>query len=339
MKTKKPTQLDVAKLAGVSRATVSYIINENAPAPIPQKTQEKVRDAINALGYVPNQQAQHLRKQSTKRICVAFSRLGVPYNDRFIDDFQKIAKSHDYSVIINICKNIEDTKYLLQQLRGGLADGLFIEVAGARQEMLDEIVKEFKTVHLPKIVMGDIDPKRVSADVLRTDPFSASYRAVKYLIQQGHNHIGFVGHFIAEADEYDRFNGYRQAMLEAGLNLDKSIIIGGADTRKTAYHSAEELLNLDNPPTAIFCTADIAALSVIAVAHARGMVVPQELAVIGTGNIPECEYSFPKLTSIGPVNRDISHVAELLISRIEDNDQSPPKTITQEWDLILRDST
>lgn len=339
MKTKKPTQLDVAKLAGVSRATVSYIINENAPAPIPEKTQQRVWSAINALGYVPNQQAQHLRKQATKRICVAFSRLGVPYNDRFIVDFQRIAKSHDYSVIINICNNIDDIKYLLQQLRGGLADGLFLEVASVRQETLNQLIKEFRTVHIPKIVMGNIDPTQVSADVLRTDPYSASYRAVQYLIEQGHHQIGFLGHFIAEADEYDRFNGYQNAMTDAGLILKESLIIDGAESRKQAYHSAEKLLDLDTPPTAIFCTADIAALSVIAVAHERGMVVPQDLAVIGTGNIPECEYSFPKLTSIGPVNRDISHVAELLISRMEDNNHSLPSTITQEWDLILRDST
>lgn len=339
MKSKKPTQLDVAKLAGVSRATVSYIINENAPAPIPQKTQQRVWNAVNTLGYVPNQQAQHLRKQATKRICVVFSRLGVPYNDRFIVDFQRIAKSHGYSVIINICNTIDDIQYLLHQLKGGLADGLFLEIVSARQETLNQVIKEFETVHLPKIVMGDIDPKQVSADVLRTDPFSASYRAVQYLIEQGHNQIGFLGHFIAESDEYDRFNGYRRAVADAGLILNDSIIIDGADTRKNAYHSTEKLLDLDIPPTAIFCTADIAAMSVIAVAHERGMVIPDDLAVIGTGNIPECEYSFPKLTSIGPINRDISHVAELLISRMEDNNPSPPTIITQEWDLILRDST
>jgi len=339
MKIKKPTQLDVAQLAGVSRATVSYIINDNAVTNIPQETQQRVWDAVKTLGYVPNQQAQHLRKRSTNRICVVFSRLGVPYNDRFIEDFQHVARSYGYSIIVSICNTFEDIEYLLTQLKGGLADGLFLEIVDARPETTQHIVELFDSFYLPKIVMGQVDPEEISADVFRSEPLAASYSAVQHLIEKGHEHIAFLGHYIPERDEYDRFNGYRNALHDAGISVDESLISDGANSRKTAYQSAEKLLNLDTPPTAIFCTADVAALSVIAAAHYRGMHVPDDLAVIGTGNIPECEYSFPKLTSIGPLNRDISHVAERLISLVKEGNNSSPTTIIQEWDLILRDST
>lgn len=336
---KKPTQSDVARLAGVSRATVSYVINnledENA---IPVDTSQRVWDAVKKLGYVPNQQAQHLKCQATYRICVILPRLGIPFHDIFLRTLREHATAQGYSVMITIGDTRERIEQLLIQIRGGVADAVYLELGYGTISGVNYILKQLHGIGVPVIVNSDVEPT-VDYDVVWDTNEQAAYQAVQHLIERGHQRIAFIGHQIAELNRYERYRGYVQALVDHGIAVDDACIHTGLERLTDAYAVTNELLTSSSPPTAIFCTSDINALMVIAAAQRSGFNIPQDLAVIGSGNITEGAYSYPSLTTIGPQHHTFDDVAHLMMRRLLRGDQPPPKKITREWQLIIRESS
>jgi DNA-binding LacI/PurR family transcriptional regulator len=185
-------------------------------------------------------------------------------------------------------------------------------------------------------ISNDINGK--GFDVVRTTEREAAYKAVEYLIAQGHRRIAFLNHGPDYSYRYERFDSYLQALADHGLPIDKSLIRGGAQTREYAYQSVRQLLCLPDRPTAIFSASDIAAVSAINAAHDLALRVPQDIAIIGVGNIPECEITSPPLTTIGPLKRGFKEVTQLLFSRLRSETPLEGRLLLQPWQLIHRDS-
>ncbi len=335
----KPTQADVAKLAGVSRATVSYVINnreeENA---IPQETSERVWTAIAELGYVPNQQAQHLKRQATNRICVILPRLGIPAQDLMIQAQRKYLTKNGYSIIIAVGDTQERIMNLIQQVKGGLADGIYLDIGYGSNHNIDVILQQLKGMNIPIIVNAPTEPTS-DYDVNWTTDKAGAHEAVTYLIECGHQRIAFIGHNIADLEHYGRYQGYMQALSEHNIPINPEYVRVGLERREQASRAVEELLDLDMPPTAIFCTSDINALTAVATIQHCGQTVPHNLAVIGFGNISESQYTYPRLTTVGPEEHNFDEVASLLLHRLTGKKQKPPQKIVREWKLIIRQST
>jgi DNA-binding LacI/PurR family transcriptional regulator len=335
----KPTQQDVARLAGVSRATVSYVLNKReAENAIPHETTKRVLVAIHELGYVPNQQAQHLKRQSTNRICVILPRLGIPMNDLMLRAQRHHATKKGYSIIIAIGDSHERITQLLTQVQGGLADGVHLELGYGAITDTDKILEQITGIGVPIIVAANTEPTKEYDAYWVTDK-DASYEAIQYLIGQGHQKIAFFGHNIAEIEKYARYQGYIQALADNRLPINHEYIHIGIETREQAHRKTHELLELDSPPSAIFCTADINALTVIATLQQHGLAVPDDVAVIGCGNISEGRFSHPPLTTVGPITRTFEDIAILMMHRLTDKDQMSPQKILQQWNLIIREST
>lgn len=335
---RKPTQVDVAKLAGVSRTTVSYVINNReAENAIPPDTTARVWTAVKELGYVPNQVAQHLKKQATNRICVVLPRLGIPMNDLMLRAYRKFAAANNYTVIVTIGDTYDAIVDLITQIQGGLADAVHIELGYGSNNKIDEILEQIKGIGVPIVVAANVEPTQ-DYDSYWTTEQEATYKAIQYLIAQGHEKIAFLGHNIADIEQYGRYKAYIQAMTDSQLPIQEQYIRSGVLTRQQAHYMANELLELDDTPTAIFCTADINALTVIATAQSRGFSVPTDLAVIGCGNISEGLYSYPTLTTIGPVISTFDEIAMLMLKRLTDEEQLPKQKVVQKWELVIRDS-
>lgn len=334
----KPTQQDVARLAGVSRATVSYVVNkretENA---IPQETTERVWTAIHELGYVPNQQAQHLKRQSTNRICVILPRLGIPANDLMIQAQRKYLAEQNYSIIIAVGDTQEHVLELVTQVRAGLADAVYLSIGYGAISNIDTILGQLKDINVPIIVDANVEPT-TDYDVSWITEESGAYEAVQYLINCGHRRIAFMGHNIAQLESYGRYQGYVRAFADHGIPIQPDYIRSGLDQRADAHQTVNDFLDMDTSPTAIFCTSDINALTTMSTIQHRGLSVPDDIAVIGFGNIGESQYSYPRLTTVGPLEHTFDETASLMLHRLTATQQMPPKKVVQQWQLIIRES-
>lgn len=334
----KPTQVDVAKLAGVSRATVSYVLNNlDSKNAIPAETSERVWAAIKELGYVPNQQAQHLKRQATDRICVILPRLGIPSNDIMLQGLRNHLTKRGYSIIIAVGDTQAQIQELLTQVRGGLADGVYVVLGYGNIADKSEILKQLRGIGVPIIVNANLDPTPDYDTVCITEQ-EATYEAITHLITQGHQRIAFLGHDIVDLENYDRYKGYAQALQDNNIPVINSLIYSGNSTRDAAYQSIVHLLQLTDRPTAIFCTADINAITGMVAIQRAGLSVPNDVAVIGCGNILEAAYSYPSLTTIGPAEHSFDDIARLLVHRLTAKSQQPEKQIVQKWQLIVRES-
>jgi DNA-binding LacI/PurR family transcriptional regulator len=335
-----PTMRDVAQQAGVSPATVSFVLSgrSDGASRISEETRQRVLEAVTNLGYIPNATARNLRRQTTERVCLVLPRLGVPYYDPLIQDLQSVAASHGYSVIVSVGGTDEQIEQILRQLRGGLADGLLLDIDYQTGQKFVPFLEELVQTNFPVLVTGNLISGN-GFDTLHTNASEATYQGVEYLIKGGHQHIAFIGHHIDNPDEYERYGSYRRALIDNDIPLESQYILAGASTRHEAFVSAQALLALPQPPTAIFCGADIAALSAISAIHAAGQQVPDDIAVMGVGNIPESEVSYPTLTTVGPVERNFRAIADLLFNRLIGVAPADDQQLIQKWELIVREST
>jgi DNA-binding LacI/PurR family transcriptional regulator len=333
----QPTTKDVARLAGVSIATVSYVLNEHSRknAVISEATRQRVLDAVAELGYVPNQVARNLRLQRTERISVVFSRMGAPSNDVLLRDIQQVADIHGYTVIISIASTPEREQQTLNQLKRHLADGAIIVQGPWQTDDLAELAHSgLPLVTMHNHVVGQ------EFDVVQTTETETCYEAVCYLLSKGHHRIAFLGHFEHLDDRqghYDRFSAYLRALQDHHIPIDEQLIRSGATSRQYAYQSVLELLQLSKPPDAIFAASDIAAISSIWAVRNVGLRIPEDVAIIGIGNIPEGQITDPPLTTVGLADPNFTILADLLFSRLA-NTSLEGRVHTLQWQLILRAS-
>jgi LacI family transcriptional regulator len=327
------TTKDVARLAGVSPATVSYVINqhlEGSPK-ISPATQSRVLEAMAQLNYVPNLAGRHLRRKLTERVCLYLFDIGRPYDNKLAQDIQKVADEHNNSLIIITGNNPERQAQVLQQLHSRLADGAIIKVEKIEQDEVQALVK----AQIPLVIFtNDLAPD--GFDVVQTNEAEASADGVRYLIEKGHRRIGAIVHYLSTRTD-TRLKSYRQTLTEHGLPIDESIILTGATSSQEAYISAKKLLQHPDRPTAIFAAADRAAISAIWAIRDAGLRVPEDVAVIGVGNVPESQYTSPALTTVGPASMDFTEVANLLFSRMEDPSLAGRKHLVR-WEVIPRSS-
>jgi DNA-binding LacI/PurR family transcriptional regulator len=304
---------------------------------ISDETRRRVMEAVETLEYVPNQLARHLRRQSTERVSLAVAHLGVPYSDLIARDLQRVAKTHGYSMVINVSHSAEDERDTLRQMRAGLADGLLMLPEYMHGDELSETVELVVRSGIAVVVMSNY-VSGSGFDVVRNTEYQTCYRAVEYLVQLGHRRIATIRHDTQHAVALMRFKGYTQALQDHGIPVDEALIHVGARSRRAAYEATHALLKLESPPTAIFSESDRAAISAIWAIRDAGLRVPDDVAVLGVGNIPEGEIMHPPLTTVGPLTRDFTDVIELLFSRLNQTAPGEGRVIEQPWTLIRRGS-
>lgn len=345
-----PTARDVARLAGISQATVSYVLSgrRTGASRISEATRQRILEAQAAIGYVPNHTARSLRRGKTERVCVLIEATGVPYLDALSRDVQRVAAAHGYMVILVVCATVEEKRHALEQLGRRLADGAII--TSGFLGMTAEFINSAALAPLVKagiaitVLSDQVAPD--GFDVVRTLERESGYQAVLYLLDRGHRRIAFLGHFTSTPIDlaperyhsYGRFAGYLTALRARGITIDPCLIIGNTTSRQAGYRATEALLRHGNRPTAIFAASDVAAVGALWAARDAGLRVPDDVAVIGAGNLPEGEITRPPLTTVGPAALDFSDVADLLFSRLRGDAPIEGQERVHPWQLIHRGS-
>lgn len=339
-RSKLPTIQDVAQLARVSASTVSYVLNGRAgePSRISPETHDRVMAAVTQLGYVQNSTARHLRRRSTERICLALPGLGRPYHDVLAQQLTDAAREYGYSVVISVGGTFDADAGILDSVRSGLADGIIFDLSDSDDDRIVGKLEDLAQSQIAAVVMGARLHGR-NFDVMDTTEGQAVISAVAYLLNRGHRRIAYLAHRITEGiPSGQRYLSFAKTLSDAGVNIDPALLVEGAATREDAYQTAQLLLSLASPPTAIFSASDIGALSAIAAARDLGLRVPDDVAVIGCGNIFESRISFPRLTTVGPTSLDFRIPIQYLFERLRSEKPIEQRQFVQKWELNIRES-
>ncbi|WP_410633204.1 LacI family DNA-binding transcriptional regulator [Amycolatopsis sp. cmx-4-83] len=323
-----PKLRDVAEHAGVSVRTVSNVVNGFryvAPA-----TRERVQASIDALGYRPNLAARTLRRGRTGLIALVIPEIDSPYFAELAARTVRIAEARGLTVLIDQTDgDAEREKQLLHGQRSQLVDGvLFSPWAVAPAELTA------RTDPVPLVLLGEHDGT-AGVDHVAIDNVAAAREATGHLLSAGRRRVAALGiqPRSLNATARQRLTGYREALAAAGLPAVPELEIPVRRLHRADGHAAMlDLLELPEPPDAVFCFTDELALGALRAAADRGIAVPDELALVGFDDIEDGRYSVPALTTVSP---DKDRIAELALDRLT-QPTTEPRSIVAPHRLIVR---
>lgn len=300
---------DVAKLAGVSVATVSRVINNSPKAS--EAAKKTVTHAMETLGYRPNVYARALVNQKTNTVGVLVHDVSDTFFGNVVRAVEKVAQSADKRIIIgNGFHDAQKEKEALELLISSRCDAFIVHSKALSDEELGQYaLKHPSMVFINRIVKGYED-RSIDLDNIR-----GAYLATHHLIKNGHKKIAYIcsSHHIADIDQ--RLQGYKQALDEAGLPFSEDMIIYNAPYEEGGEKAALELLEKGINPTAIAIYNDSMAAGVLSVLTDNGFEVPDDISIIGFDNITISRYLRPRLTTINyPIDTMSTQAAKLALS-------------------------
>lgn len=313
---KRITIKDVASAADVAISTVSLVMNHKGS--VSDDTRRKVLRVADKMGYVPTRAAQHLAAQRTGHIGFVlvgdhFERSEPFYTRVFLGAEFEAEKQEHYVLLATVARDYAAGQPLPRFMRSRDIDGLL--VAGRVPEAFLEAAK---ALGVP-VVLIDYESADLPAVVI--DNQQGALEAVRHLASRGHTRIGFVGADTRHPSIRARLHGYRLGLAEAGLAADAAVVREARDERPvaaTGERLAGELLALPEPPTALFCANDALALGALRAAQARGVAVPDDLALVGFDDIEAASFAHVPLTTVRVYKEQLGELAlRYLHERIE----------------------
>lgn len=326
---------DVAHRAGVSIATVSHVINGSHY--VSPDLHQRVTEAIEALNYHPNRLARALSRKAIPLLALVVPDISNPYWSCVARAVQDVTDQHHYSVIVCSTDGLHEREVRFLQSLSGWVSGLILHPYNVTYYDISARVKDdVAVVILGDMLAGEVRPS--AWDHVWGDNEWGAQAAVEHLIHLGHRRIAFIQGPPGTPSSTRRLAGLRLALAQAGLPLDERLVIAGDYTREAGRLGIAQLLDLDEPPTAVFCGNDLTALGVLEAAQQRGRRIPHDLSVVGFDDIDEAERSSPPLTTIRQPPRRLGTVAaETLIERLAG--RSEPQCVQLDFSLIVREST
>ncbi|MTH53352.1 LacI family DNA-binding transcriptional regulator [Bacillus mangrovi] len=324
---------DVARSAGLSRTTVSRVINDHPYVSIAKK--KKVKEAMEELGYVPNSAARSLRNQRTGMIAVLIPRVMNPFFSQLIETLELAAAESFYQLII--CQTQYSAKKeltYLNLLKTKQVDGVILTSAENDWSAIEGF-----TEYGPVILCNEFD-ERANVPMIYMDQQEAGYKATRHLIEQGHRKIAYCcGRFrsnVASARE----EGFMMALHEAGLAFDEQYAFREAITSSDGTEIFRSIRGDSGRPTAIFTGSDEVAAGIVSEALRHGWSIPRDLAVTGFDNQVITELMNPRITTVEqPVREMALKTMEVLLERIRNRQYTGTERHQFSMKLIVREST
>ena len=328
---------EVAKLAGVSIATVSRCLNN--PEKVTEKTRTKVRNAVVQTGYRPNSLAQSFRRGRTNMVMVVLPSVGDPFFSAVMRGIRTAAKTKGYSVVIEETQqNTMTADEIGAMLVSNHTDGIIL--LASMSPFGTEILSAKSRRQLP-IVIGceTVSPELDDLPSVHIDNVAAAKEATNYLIDQGHQRIGMIHGLESSLLTKDREFGYRAAMKEAKLPIENGWVVEGHLTIAGARKATRKLLSHTHRPTAIFCATDEMAIGCLHEIKSAGLAVPDDISIMGFDDIRYAEVADPPLTTISQPGEEIGERVMLRLCRqIEKGASKNPVPEIVPHKLVLRES-
>jgi LacI family transcriptional regulator len=330
------TLVDIAKKAGVSRSTVSRVINDQPN--VRSEVRKRVWRVIEETGYQPNPAARSLASQRTGIIGLVIPRsvqslFTDPFFPRITQGITQACNQHDYTLSLFLLHTEEEEKKLYPRItRPGLMDGVIVQVGHMDDDLIPRLAE---TMGTPFVVAGR-PVSAPSTSYVDVDNVTGSCNAVLHLVRSGYTRIGTITGPLTTATGVDRLEGYRNALNQRGLTINDLLIAEGDFTDASGYFAAKRLLQ--HNPEALYVASDMMAIGALRAIRECGLSVPEDIAVIGFDDIPAAAISDPPLTTVRqPVRRIGMQLVESLLDIIE-NGNEPPRCVVFDTKLVIRAS-
>ncbi|MCC2976744.1 LacI family DNA-binding transcriptional regulator [Sphingomonas sp. PL-96] len=325
-----PTISDVARRAGVSPMTVSRVINGEAN--VRPATRDTVNEAISALNYAPNRAARSLAGGGQVRIGLLYSNPSAGYLSEFLLGSLEQASRSDVQIVVEKCELGEHELEVAEHLVRGGIHGIILPPPLCEAPALLSLLR---AARVPTVAVATSLPAENQLAV-RIDDRTAAAVMTRHIMELGHRRIGFIKGNPNLSASAQRLEGYREALAEAGMDEDPALIADGLFTYRSGLDAAEQLLDLAEPPTAIFSSNDDMAAATVAMAHRRGLDVPGDLTVCGFDDTTLATAIWPELTTIHQPIADMARGAvDLLVSTIRQQKAGSSAAAQQVLDYTL----
>jgi LacI family transcriptional regulator len=331
----KLTVEQIARLSGVSRSTVSRVIN-NHPNVKP-KVRQRVIEVIAETGYHPDPAARSLASRRSGIIGLVIPRavqslFTDPYYPRLMQGVAQACNANDYTLSLFLFHTEDEEQKLYPRvLRTRLIDGLIVSAL----QIGDPLIPQLTNNHVPFVVIGrPNDLPHVS--FVNVDNTVGAYTATSHLIRSGYKHIATITGPLNTTVGLDRRQGYLDALNDRGRSVDEALIVEGDFTEMGGYAALRRLI--PHHPDAIFIASDTMAFGALRALREARVSVPDDVAVVGFDDLPTSALSDPPLTTIRqPIRRLGAQAVETLID-ILTNGPEPPRRITLSTELVIRSS-
>ena len=328
----RATIRDVAEAAGVSVGTASRALNRTGA--VSRQALDAVNTAAKALSYEPDLLAKSLRGQAIAAVGVLVSDIGNPLYSRIFVSMEQRLQREGYAVLLSNTHNDPNRELqMVQMLARYRVAGVFVGPCAEEHEVLRSALSLFNSV-----VSLDRDIEGVG-DSIKVDHFGGAYRATRHLLNLGHRRIALLTPGISTRPGRERIAGFTTAFSERGMGVPDSLIRAERSATEFSFSEALGLLSSDSPPTAFVCLGTRILAGVLKAIKQTGLVIPEQVSVIGIGDNDLAQLHVPEITSLG---WDLEAVgvtaAEMLLKRRENPARALERVVVTP-EVLLRESS
>jgi DNA-binding LacI/PurR family transcriptional regulator len=330
------TSQDVANLAGVSRTTVSFVVNNVPGVKISEETRQRVLEAVRELNYYPTAAARSLASGKTQRIGLILGEgqdrlAGDAFLPAFLQGVTSSVHSRGYLLMLQLAEDVPSHEAYQRLIWEQQVDGLILSGPASNDRLLSQLADE----GFPLILHGRIEG--CDLPFVDVDNKAGAYQAVTHLIGLGHRRIGFIANApLSYSGAEQRFAGYKQALAEHDIPLLNSPVHTATFSPEYGRRAMQGLLELADRPTAVFAASDVMAIGAMGAIHAAGLNIPGDVAIVGFDDIFLAGYVHPPLTTIRVPAHGLGWTAaETLLALIEGEEV---RSAILETELVVRES-
>jgi LacI family transcriptional regulator len=334
---KRPTQKDVAHRAGVSRSTVSYVLNDQIELKIPisAETRQRVLQAIAELGYEPDARAQALRLGHTRIVGVIIPVIHNPFFWQILSGITDALQEAGYSLhLSHFPLDEKQESSTIRELTRERVDG-FILLAAVKY-LLPRLTEYLRKAGRPVV---EVTATRAEFDHVVHGYSDGTRALMQHLFELGHRRIGFIYGVDQEIQGFDRLNIYRQMLRDNEMSDSAAYEVHCGVTLEDAYQAAHALLQRPDRPTALLVINDMLAIAVMRAAGDLDLRIPGDLSVAAFDDIPFSSYTMPRLTTVSGKAEESGRDAVRLLLRRFAEPELPQQVTTSGVQLIVREST
>jgi LacI family transcriptional regulator, fructose operon transcriptional repressor len=323
---------DVARLAGVSVATVSRVLSDHSY--VRDEVRWRVQKAIAELSYRPNRVARSLRAQRSKFIGLIISDIENPFYTALVRAVEDVAYARQYSLLLcNSDEDPEKERVYIEFMRDEQVAGVIASPTAENLTSLQVLID----AKIP-VVAVDRRAKQTPVDTVMLDHAKSAYLLAKHLVEQGHTRIGMVIGNTTTTSGRERKRGFLKALKEAGVTPDSALMREVKPMEEAGFQAALGLLSLPNPPTALFIGNNLLTVGALKAIQHKKLRIPKDISLVGHDELPWMSLLSPGITVVAQPVYDLGRQAvDLLMARIK-GDEQPPREIKLDPTLIIRQS-
>jgi len=334
---RRVTTHDIAREAGVSRTTVSHVLNSQPGINLSPKTTERVLATARKLGYVPNSAAQMLVTGRSRCIGLVFPRADLLAVDAFIPimiyGLNEVCRDRGYRLVMEAIKEPLGDDAYSDLAKSKRVDSLIVVNPRKDDIALQKVIKS----KFPVLIAGTAE--RPGENAISTQEGQASCQITRHLISLGHRRIAHIGHasldYVAVCA---RLEGYRVALETANLPFNQALVAQGDFTFESGYCAMKQILTLNARPTALFAGNDTIAIGAMLAVRAAGLSIPRDFAVVGYDDIPSAAYACPPLTTVRTHAYEHGKLFAEAAIRLMNKEEIGSQQNALPLDLIIRES-